>query len=74
MNMFYMLPLSFTLELSSVAKGLSPPLQISHSVVPKLHLSAARLSLAGSSIHSGGTQGILSMRTDYRQKHLTFHF
>lgn len=58
-----------TLELSRVAKGFSPPLQISHSVVPKLHLSAARLRLAGSSIHSGGTQGILSIRTDHKQKH-----
>lgn len=57
-----------TLESSSVANGLSPPLQISHSVVPKLHLSTARLRLAGSSIHSGGTQGILSSKTGHKQK------
>lgn len=56
---------SLALELSSVPKGFSPPLQISHSVVPKLHLSAAKLRLAESPMHSGGTQGILSMRTDH---------
>lgn len=55
---------SLTFGLSSVAKGLSPPLQISQSVVPKLHLSADRLRLAGSLRHSGETQGILSIRTD----------
>lgn len=69
----YITYVSPTLELSSVAKGFSPPLQISHSVVPKLHLSAARLRLAESSIHSGGTQGILSIRTYHKQKHLTHH-
>lgn len=34
-----------TLEQSSVPSGLSPPLQISHSVVPKPQRSVARLSL-----------------------------
>lgn len=52
-----------TLVLSNDAKGFSPLLQISQSVVPKLHLSAARLRLAGSVTHSGDTQGILSTRT-----------
>lgn len=61
---FQVTPHSPTLELSNSDKGFSPPLQISHNVVPKLHLSEARLRLAGSSIHSGGTQGILSIRTD----------
>lgn len=58
-----------TLVLSSDAKGFSPPLQISQSVVPKLHLSAARLRLAGSVKHSGGTQGILSTRTGSKKIH-----
>lgn len=57
-----------TLVVSNNAKGFSPPLQISHSVVPKLHLSAARLRLAGSVTHSGGTQGILSTRTVNKKK------
>lgn len=35
--------LFWTFELSSVLRGLSPPLQISQSVVPKLHLSVAKL-------------------------------
>lgn len=56
-------PVILTLEESSALRGLSPPLQISHKVVPKLHLSVARLSCLGFSIHSGGTQGILSRRT-----------
>lgn len=60
---------SLALELSSVPKGFSPPLQISHSVVPKLHLSAAKLRLAESPMHSGGTQGILSMRTEHAKIH-----
>lgn len=64
-----------TLVLSNNAKGFSPPLQISHSVVPKLHLSAVRLRLAGSVTHSGGTQGILSTRTVNKKKpkHTTGH-
>ncbi len=53
----------FTLELSMLASGFSPPLQISHNVVPKLHLSEARLRFLGSRMHSGGTQGIRSTRT-----------
>src|SRR4029434_9284050 len=52
-----------TFELSRVLRGRSPPLQISHSVVPKLHLSAARLRFRGLSTHSGGTHGILCGRT-----------
>lgn len=44
--------------------GLSPLLQISHSVVPKLHLSAAKLRFWGFSMHSGGTQGMWSTRTE----------
>lgn len=64
-----------TLVLSNNAKGFSPPLQISQSVVPKLHLSAARLRLAGSVTHSGGTQGILSTKTVNKKtnKHKTEH-
>lgn len=57
--------------LSNDAKGFSPPLQISQSVVPKLHLSAARFRLAGSVKHSGGTQGILSTRTVNTKKYST---
>lgn len=60
--------ISLALELSSVPKGFSPPLQISHRVVPKLHLSAAKLRLAESTMHSGATQGILSIRTDSTKK------
>lgn len=52
-----------TLEQSSVPSGLSPPLQISHSVVPKPQRSAAKLSLWGFWMHSGGTHGIRSTRT-----------
>lgn len=52
-----------TLEQSSVPSGLSPPLQISHSVVPKPQQSVARLSLWGFWMHSGGTHGIRSTRT-----------
>jgi len=55
--------MTLTLEESRALSGLSPPLQISHKVVPKLHLSVARLSCLGFSIHSGGTHGILSRRT-----------
>lgn len=46
-----------------LASGFSPPLQISHNVVPKLHLSEARLRFLGSKTHSGDTQGIRSRRT-----------
>lgn len=46
-----------------LASGFSPPLQISQSVVPKLHLSVARLTFLGSTIHSGATHGILSSKT-----------
>lgn len=53
-----------TLELSSVLSGLSPLLQISHRVVPKPHLSVARLRFWGFSMISGGTQGIRSTRTE----------
>lgn len=56
-------PVILTLEESNALRGLSPPLQISHKVVPKLHLSVARLNCLGFSIHSGGTHGILSRRT-----------
>jgi len=56
-------PIILTLEESSALRGLSPPLQISHKVVPKLHLSVARLNCLGFSIHSGGTHGILSRST-----------
>lgn len=52
-----------TLEQSSVPSGLSPPLQISHRVVPKAHLSVARVRCLSSSKHSGGTQGMRSTRT-----------
>lgn len=55
---------SKTLELSSVLSGFSPLLQISHRVVPKPHLSVARLRFWGFSMHSGGTQGIRSTRTE----------
>lgn len=53
-----------TLELSSVLSGFSPPLQISHRVVPKPHLSVAKLRFWGFSMHSGGTQGMRSTRTE----------
>lgn len=53
----------WTFELSSVLRGLSPPLQISQSVVPKLHLSVAKLRFWGFSMHSGGTHGIRSTST-----------
>lgn len=56
-----------TLELSMFASGFSPPLQISQSVVPKLHLSVARLRFLGSMIHSGGTHGIRSTKTEIRK-------
>lgn len=68
---FNVVTFNFTLELSNVGRGFSPPLQISHNVVPKLHLSAARHSFTGSFTYSGGTQGILSIRTDYKQKQFT---
>lgn len=55
--------LRFTLELSRVLSGLSPPLHISHSVVPKPHLSAAKDRFWALSMHSGGTHGIRSKRT-----------
>ena len=51
------------MEQSSVPRGLSPPLQISHSVVPNAHLSVAELRFRGSFTHSGGTQGIRSTNT-----------
>ncbi|TNN65067.1 hypothetical protein EYF80_024676 [Liparis tanakae] len=54
---------------SRVLSGLSPPLQISHSVVPKPHLSLAKLMFWGFSMHSGGTHGIRSTRTDERRRH-----
>lgn len=57
-------PVAATLEPSSVLSGLSPLLQISHSVVPKLHLSAAKLRFWGLSMHSGATQGTWSTRTE----------
>lgn len=57
-----------TLEQSSVPRGLSPPLQISHSVVPKPQRSVARLSLWGFWMHSGGTHGIRSTRTGQRKR------
>lgn len=53
-----------TLEQSRVLSGLSPPLQISHRVVPKPHLSVAKLRFWGFLMHSGGTHGIRSTRTD----------
>lgn len=59
---------SVTLEQSRVLSGLSPPLQISHSVVPKPHLSVAKLRFWGFSMHSGGTQGIRSTRTEGEEK------
>lgn len=43
--------------------GFSPPLQISHRVVPKPHLSVAKLRFWGFSMHSGATQGTRSTRT-----------
>lgn len=52
-----------TLEQSSVPSGLSPLLQISHSVVPKPQRSVARLSPWGFWMHSGGTHGIRSTKT-----------
>ena len=52
-----------TLEQSRVLSGLSPPLQISQRVVPKPHLSVAKLRFWGFSMHSGGTHGIRSTRT-----------
>lgn len=55
-----------TLEQSRVLSGLSPPLQISQRVVPKPHLSVAKLRFWGFSMHSGGTHGIRSTRTDGR--------
>lgn len=57
-----------TLEQSRVLSGLSPPLQISQSVVPKPHLSVAKLRFWGFSMHSGGTHGIRSTRTDGRTR------
>lgn len=59
---------STTLELSSVLSGFSPPLQISHSVVPKPHLSVAKLKFWGFSTHSGGTQGMRSTRTEREKR------
>lgn len=55
--------LLLTLWQSSMLRGFSPQLQISHNVVPKLHLSAAKLKFWGSTIHSGGTQGMRSSKT-----------
>lgn len=52
-----------TFEQSKVLSGLSPPLQISQRVVPKLHLSVAKEAFWGVSMHSGGTHGIRSTRT-----------
>lgn len=52
-----------TLEQSRVLSGLSPPLQISQRVVPKAHLSVAKLRFWGFSMHSGGTHGIRSTST-----------
>lgn len=57
-----------TLEQSRVLSGLSPPLQISHRVVPKPHLSVAKLRFWGFSMHSGGTQGIRSTNTDEEKR------
>lgn len=58
-----------TFEQSRVLSGLSPPLQISHRVVPKPHLSVAKLRFWGFSMHSGGTHGIRSTRTDEWRRH-----
>lgn len=63
---------STTLELSNVLSGFSPPLQISHRVVPKPHLSVAKLKFWGFSMHSGGTQGTRSTRTE-REKRSHMH-
>ena len=52
-----------TFELSKVLSGLSPPMQISQRVVPKPHLSVAKLRFWEFSMHSGGTQGIRSTST-----------
>lgn len=57
-----------TLEQSRVLSGLSPPLQISQRVVPKPHLSVAKLRFWGFSMHSGGTQGIRSTNTDEEKR------
>lgn len=57
-----------TLEQSRVLSGLSPPLQISQRVVPKPHLSVAKLRFWGFSMHSGGTHGIRSTRTGKAQR------
>lgn len=60
-----------TLELSSMLSGFSPPLQISHRVVPKPHLSVAKLRFWGFSMHSGGTQGMRSTRTERERERET---
>lgn len=56
-----------TLEQSRLLRGLSPPLQISQRVVPKAHLSVAKLRLWGFSMHSGGTHGMRSTKTEGQQ-------
>lgn len=49
-------------------RGTSPLKQISHNVVPKLHLSAATLNTWESSTHSGAIHGILSTRSGEKIK------
>lgn len=59
-----------TISKSQPSRGLLPPLKISHSVAPKLHLSHSKVRLSGTLSISGATQGILSRIT---KKHTSMH-